>query len=156
MALFDFTSFISSTFVFQYFVPFIILFAIFWGLIEMIGRFKTKINLVLSLGFAMIAVYTNPWILVYIATLGSYAAVVLFGVIFIFGIIRWSLGRGQDIYYDTASKSKKLDKLIKESADLTRKLNGTPENSKERLEVFRRLKDVNEKIEMLRIEMKQS
>jgi len=149
MALTDFLPELTNSFIFQNFIPFIILFAIFWGLLEAIGRFKAKTNLVISLGFALIAGFTNPWILSYIATLGSYAALILFGMLFLFGVIRWGLGRGRDIYYDTASKEKRLEKLIREHEKWQNKLEAAGTDS-EKAEIIKRLKDIEIKMEVIK------
>ena len=153
MALFDFTSTLfTNTFIFQNFIPFIILFAIFWGLLEAIHRLSSRVNLVISLGFALIAAFTNPWILVYIATLGSYTALVLFGLLFVFGVIRWGLGRGRDIYYDTASKGQRLERLYKEKEKWTRKFEEAPEGSSKRQEIDKKIRDIDNQISVLQRE----
>jgi hypothetical protein len=154
MALTDFLPNLTSTFVFQNFIPFIVLFAIFLGLLEAINRFKAKTNLVISLGFALIAAFTNPWVLSYIATLGSYAALIIFGMLFLFGIIRWGLGRGKDIYYETASKGKQLDKLTKQAEKLLNEYKSAPEGSKKKEEIHKRLRDIETQIDMARRDMK--
>ena len=152
MALLDVTTFLTSSFVFQNFIPFIILFAIFWGLLEAIGKFKSKTNLVISLGFALIAGYSNPWVLSYIATLGSYAALVLFGLLFIFGIVRWGLGRGRDIYYDTASIGKREERLRKKLDKLNRDFQGAPEDSKQREEIAKKMRQIEGELDVLKRE----
>ena len=139
--------FLSNTFIFQNFVPFIILFAILFGLLESIGKFRLKTNLVVAIGFALIAVYTNPWVLSYIATLGSSAAVVLFGILFLFGIIRWGLGRGKDIYYETAPKETKIRKLIKEKEKWENKYRGARTDS-EKASIIKRIEDLKTQIEI--------
>ena len=149
MALTDFLPELTSSFIFQNFIPFIILFAIFWGLLEAINRFKAKTNLVISLGFALIAAFTNPWVLSYIATLGSYAALIMFGFLFLFGIIRWGLGRGKDIYYETASKERRLEKLMREQQKWQNKLEAAGSDS-EKTEIVKKLKDIEMKMEVIK------
>jgi len=123
MAIFDVpTNLFSNTFVFQIFIPFIILFAIFWGLLQSIGKFSTRINVILSFGFALTAAYTNPFILSYIAALGSTAALVLFGLLFLFGVIRWGLSRGHDIYFETSSYARQREHYERELAKVNREL----------------------------------
>jgi len=157
MALFDFaSSFITNTFIFQNFIPFIILFALLWGLMSAISsewfKFGKKVNLVISLGIALTAAYTNPWILAYIAALGSYAAVVMFGLLFVFGVVRWGLGRGRDIYYDTASRGKREEHLIKELENWQRKFEGAPEGSKQREEIAKKMKQIESELDVLKRE----
>jgi hypothetical protein len=139
--------FLSNTFIFQNFVPFIILFAILFGLLESIGKFKLKTNLVVAVGFALIAAYTNPWVLSYIATLGSSAAVVLFGILFFFGIIRWGLGRGKDIYDETAPKETKIRKLIKEKEKWENKYRSARSDS-EKASIIKRIEELKMQIEI--------
>lgn len=143
------TDLLSNIFIFQTFIPFIVLFAIFLGLLEAINRFKAKTNLVISLGFALIAAFTNPWVLSYIATLGSYAALIIFGMLFLFGIIRWGLGRGKDIYYETASKERRLEKLMREQQKWQNKLEAAGSDS-EKTEIVKRLKDIEMKMEVIK------
>lgn len=133
MALFDFaTGFITNTFIFQVLIPFIILFAIVWGLLEAIGKLGHKVNLVVAIGFALLAAYTNPFILTFIATLGSTVAIVLFGILFLFGIIRWGLSRGHDIYFETSSYKRQREYYEKELDKVNREL-AKPGQSREKL-----------------------
>ena len=152
MAILDISSFLSNTFIFQIFIPFIILFAIFWGLLEAIGKLGHKVNLVLAVGFSLIAAYSNPFILSYIATLGSTVAVVLFGVLFLFGIIRWGLGRGGDIYRESASSEKRLEYLMKEKERWEKKYNSVKSDS-EKAEILKRVRDIDTQMEILRRSM---
>lgn len=117
---------------------------------EAINRFSSKVNLVISIGFSLIAVFTNPWILVYIAMLGSYAAVILFGLLFLFGVIRWGLSRGRDIYLETSSYEKQYQKLIEERAKLVEKLH-SEENPEKQKGLVNRIKDIENKMKILEI-----
>jgi hypothetical protein len=152
MALSDLipTNFLTNTFIFQSFIPFLILFAIIWGLLEAINRFSSKVNLIISIGFSLTAVFSNPWILVYIATLGSYAAVILFGMLFLFGVIRWGLGRGRDIYLETSSYDKQYKKLMEERAKLVEKVQ-SEENPEKQKALVKRIKDIEDKMKILDI-----
>jgi len=152
MAVFDFlTQFISNTFIFTNLISFIILFAILWGLLEAINKFSFRINLVISIGFALIAVFTNPWILSYIATLGSYLAVVLFGILFLFGVIRWGFGRGRDIYHDTASIGKKRERLAKQRGKLMDKFEGA-KNDSEKQNLQKQIIEIDNELKKLQLE----
>lgn len=150
------TDFLSNIFIFQTFIPFIILFAIIWGLLEAINRFSGKVNLVISLGFALIAAFTNPWILSYIATLGAYTAVVLFGILFLFGIIRWGLGRGHDIYFETSSYGKQYQHYERELKKIEEKLRSGELSESEMNSELKRAKEIKDKMEVLRLKMTQT
>jgi hypothetical protein len=151
MAIFDFpTTFLTNTFVFQIFVPFIILFAILWGLLEAIKIFESsKVKLVIALGFSLVASFTNPWILAYIAALGAYMAVVLFGILFLFGVIRWGLSRGHDIYFETSSYRRQIEKLAKEKAKLEEKLQKPGLKQAEGEVIYEKIKKLEAKIHIL-------
>lgn len=149
MALFDINSFLTNTFVFQFFIPFIILFAILWGLLEAINVFhSSRVKIVIALGFALVASYTNPWILAYIATLGSYAAVILFGLLFLFGVVRWGLGRGKEIYIETAPYKKQIDDIAKKVEKLQRKLE--TQSPQQQIETMKTIRALEIKAEILR------
>ena len=153
MALSDFLPSLSNTFVFQYFIPFVVLFAIFWGLLEMLGRFKPKVNLVVSIGFSLLAAYTNPWVLTYIATLGAYMAVVLFGILFLFGIIRWGLGRGKDIYFESSSCERQYKHYAKDMEKIDNKLRSGGLNSSEQTALLKQRSDIENKMKLLRLKL---
>jgi uncharacterized membrane protein len=158
MALFDFTSnFLTNTFVFQVFIPFLILFAILWGLLEAINVFgSSRVKLVIALGFTLIASFTNSWILAYIATLGAYMAVVLFGVLFLFGILRWGLGRGHDIYLETSSYEKQYKHYARQLRDIEDKVRSGGLSESEMHSEIKKAKDIKEKMEILRLKMTQT
>jgi hypothetical protein len=150
MAIFDVsTTFLTNTFVFQIFIPFIILFAVLWGLLEAINIGSSKVKLVISIGFALVASYTNSWILAYIAALGSYMAVVLFGILFLFGVIRWGLSRGHDIYFETSSYRRQIEKLAKEKAKLEEKLQKPGLKRAEGEAIYENIKKLEAKIHIL-------
>jgi len=152
MALIDIPQdFLSNTFIFQNFIPFIVLFAIFWGLLEAIDRFRSKTNLVISLGFALIAAFTNPWILSYIATLGSYAALIMFGLLFLFGVVRWGLGRGRDIYLETSSYSRQRQHLEKRLFKINQELASSGLDPSKAEHLLKEKKDLENKIDLLRV-----
>jgi hypothetical protein len=155
MAITDFfpSNIVTNTFFYQNLIPFIVLFAILWGLVEMAGRFKPKINIVIAGGFSLIAVYTNPWILTYIATLGVYMAVLIFGILFLFGIIRWGLGRGKDIYVETASYEKQLTSSMSQLQKIDDKLSSGGLSNTEANELLRRKSDLENKIKILRLRL---
>lgn len=150
MALFDLpANLFSSTFIFQVFIPFIILFAILWGLLESMGKFSFRVNFVVAMGFSLIAAFTNPWILAYIATLGSYAAVVLFGALFLFGVIRWGLGRGKEIHLETAPYESQIQNMAKKIDDLKRDF--PKQNEEQQKHTIKTIEDLEMKMKKLKM-----
>ena len=106
----------------NYFLPFILIFAIFWGVLEAIDKFSRKVNLVLALALTLTAVYGGAltWFSTYIIPLSSYAAVIAFALVFIIGVGIWAISRGRDIYY-TEMPGKRAEKINKELAKLYKK-----------------------------------
>lgn len=100
-----------------YFIPFILLFAIFWGLLSGMKIFGRRINTFLALIFPVVFILGAPetflWFSNYLISLGSFLAVGAFVTLFIFGTIRWAFGRGRDIYRETGD----YEKLIKKKSE---------------------------------------
>lgn len=111
-----------NEYLFTYFVPFIILFAIFWGVLTMMKIFNKKINIFLAIIFPLVFMFGAPetflWFSSYLISLGSFLAVGAFVAVFVFGVIAWALQRGRDIYRDVAD----LDsKILKKREDARKK-----------------------------------
>jgi len=155
MALFDFaSSFLTNTFIFQTFVPFIILFAVIWGLLAAINRFNTKTNTVIAVGFALIAAYSNPFVLSYIAALGSSLALVLFVLLFVFGVIRWGLGRGRDVYFETSTYRKQYEHYGKELEKIESEVRGGGLSDAQMARKAKEYEDIKKKMAVLDLKMK--
>ncbi len=112
----DYIKIPQEQFVFQFMLPFIIVFAILWGVLTSMKVFERKINLVLAFAMSVGFAFTNlfVWFSTYIINLGSYVALGGFIIIFVLGIFRWMFGRGRDVYYDTQPSSEKLERIDKE------------------------------------------
>ncbi len=149
MALFDIpANLLTNAFVFQIFIPFIILFAVLWGLLETMNIGSSKVKLVIALGFALVASYTNPWVLAYIATLGSYTAVVLFGILFLFGVVRWGLGRGKEIHFETAPYERQIEVIGKKIEKMQRNLEKQP--PQQQIQTMKAIESLEMKAKLLR------
>jgi len=97
-------------------LPVLIIFAILWALLNSVGVFNRKINLVLAAALTIMAVMTPQFTVftTYVAQLGAQVALVAFFVVFGVGAIAWALHGGRDIYYKHVNPSKRIDKLEKE------------------------------------------
>jgi len=98
------------------FLPFIVVFVIFFGALSALRIFSKKINLVLSLALTVAAGYGGAfaWFSSYIMPFGAYFGVIAFAAVFVIGIAVWAVGRGRDIYYESDPFKKKeyLNKQI--------------------------------------------
>ncbi len=120
-----------NTLLVQFLLPFMLIFAIFWGTLSMLKIFgpptdKTtkKINIIVSLIIAILVAVTDVWglLITQISALTGAFAFGLFIVLFIVGGIIWAIGRGkavfnsQELYQLSNSKStlKKLDKHMED------------------------------------------
>lgn len=99
--------------IFQLIIPFLIVFAILWGALEALGTFSRRINLILALSFSITSAVTDMflWFSQYVVNLGTFLALGAFLALFGFGVLRWMLGRGRDIYYESAEPAKRLEKI---------------------------------------------
>jgi len=106
------------------FLPFIIIFAIFFGALSALRIFSRKINIVLSLALTVAAGYGGvfTWFSSFIMPFGAYFGVIAFVIVFIVGIAMWGLGRGKEIYYENLAPEEKLKKIDKDIAKLEKKI----------------------------------
>jgi cellulose synthase/poly-beta-1,6-N-acetylglucosamine synthase-like glycosyltransferase len=146
-----------NEYLFTYVVPFIILFAIFWGVLSLMRIFGKKINVFFAIVFPLIFMFGAPetflWFSNYLISLGSYLAIGAFAIIFIFGVIRWGFQRGYDVYLETGAVEKKIINKNKEIAKLMDQMNRTS-NPAERMRYAEKKRELELEIEMLKAEMK--
>ncbi|MDI6798997.1 MAG: hypothetical protein QMD12_03350 [Candidatus Aenigmarchaeota archaeon] len=104
-------------------LPFVITFAILWGVLEAIKLFNKKVNIVLALAITLVAAYSGLFTLLsnYFLQFGALFGVATFVIVFVVGVIAWAAGRGREFYYESLrpeEKSKKIgeriEKLYKE------------------------------------------
>jgi len=125
MVLFD-LSYLQSLginqLLFSLLLPFFVLFAIFWGLLVAMKIFGNKVNTILALIFALVILPTPAfvWFATYLVQLGTTIALAAFILIFIFGVIRWALFKGYDIYSETGGYDRKIKKLLKKREKLAK------------------------------------
>jgi len=126
MPLFD-LSYIQSLqidqILFSLLLPFLVLFAIFWGLLSVMRIFGNKVNIILALAFSLVIIPTPAfvWFATYLVQLGTTVALAAFILLFIFGTIRWALFRGHDIYKETGGYDRQLKNIEKEIGKLAAK-----------------------------------
>lgn len=131
-----------------FFLPFVILFAISWGVLTSLRIFDKRINLVISLALTVLVVFTPQFTIfaTYLTQLGGQFAVAAFFIVFGFGVLMWAFGRGKDIYYEQISSKK--EKMNKEIAKHYKKYKEAMEkDDKERMNVEM---DIIKKLEMER------
>ena len=139
MALFD-LSYIQSLgidqLLFGLVFPFLVIFAIFWGLLATMRIFGTKVNTVLALILSLVILPTPAfvWFATYLVQLGSTLALVVFIAIFVFGVIRWGFSRGKDIYYSTGSYDKQIKQKKKQIDEYLGKLENVSPSDRRHLE----------------------
>jgi len=148
-----------SEYAITYFVPFIILFAIFWGVLSTMKVFNKKINVFLALIFPLVFMFGAPetflWFSNYLISLGSFLAVGAFVAVFVFGIIRWGLQRGHDVYVESGALDSRIIKKSKEILELNEKMNRT-NNQAERMRYAERVRELELEIKMLQAERGQT
>jgi len=127
-------------------LPFIFLFAVFFGTLSMINRFHNKINIVLAIAFALFALESPLFVIVkeFFITYSTYAVIIIFFVVFVAGAVNWGYGRITDTYYENVSPSQRIRKLNKDLAKEYKELDkvrGDPEKEATARQHIRRLKD---------------
>jgi hypothetical protein len=144
-----------SEYLITYFVPFIILFAIFWGALTMMKVFSKKINTLLAMIFPLVFMFGAPetflWFSNYLITLGSFLAIGAFVAVFVFGVIAWALQRGRDIYIDVADYDSRILKKRKEMRDVAEKIATTSDDAK-KAHYSKRYQDLQNEISILEAE----
>jgi len=124
MALFDIPDIIVTGSIYTFFVPFLILFCIFWGVLSAMRIFNKKVNLVLSIvitiGLSATDLFT--YISTYLLSLGATFTVAAFFLIFFFGIIMWTFGKGKQIYRGAMAPADRLKNIDKEIAKVDKEI----------------------------------
>jgi len=107
-----------------FFYPFLLILVIFFAALEAVHAFKSRINVVLSLIMTLLATQSSVfgWFATQLVPLGGYAAIAVFGVIFLGGTMMWGHSRAKHIYYTHGSRESRLDKLGKDIRKLEDKL----------------------------------
>lgn len=132
----DFFPALPTNFIYTLILPFIILFAIFWGLLSALNIFRNnKVNTVLALALTLTIFFTGGFDIftTFLFQSTTTLAVVIFTLVFIIGIISWAVGRTRDIYHETGSIESKLKRIEKEMSKLQWDIEHTTEEGKKDL-----------------------
>ncbi len=140
---------------YSFLLPAILVFAILWGLLQVINIFNRRINLILALGFTIATGAGGGFAIIsrYIVILGPVTAVALFIILFIVGGVMWAVGQGRYIYSENISSTKSLKKLNEEMEKLYRELDRTRDESKRRA-IYATIDDLDRRRRILERRMK--
>lgn len=129
----------------EFFLPFILTFVIFWGLLEVLRIFNRRINLVLALGITIAAAYGGLFTILsnFLLQLGAYAGVIAFALIFVVGVVIWAFRSGADII-SPGRRSRKIRERIEKLYDKLARTNN-PAKRRAIVEEIKKL-EVEEKV----------
>jgi len=148
----DFMALTPEQLVYTALVPALIIFAIFWGILESMKLFGRKVNFVLALSMTIATAFSPvfSWISYYVINLASLVGVGTFGIVLIVGIIIWGLKRGLDMYYefDPYKKLEMLERKRAEVAEKKRNIGDDPKKQRELTEQYNNLTDEINEIRM--------
>lgn len=104
-------------------LPFLLVFVVFWAVLDKIHVFSRKVNIIISLGISVILATTPIFTMFtqYITQVGGTGMIVIFGVLLVGATLLWATGRGRDVYYEHVDDIKKIERLEKRRADLLKK-----------------------------------
>jgi len=154
----DFFPTLPNNFIYTLILPFIILFAIFWGLLTALNIFHNKkVNTVLALALTLTIFFTGGFDIftTFLFQSTTTLAAVIFVLVFVFGIISWAFGRSRDIYYETGGYDRKINRLQKEIAKLQRKIEEEGNDEKKR-EMTRQLIGLKDELKIIEEQQKKS
>lgn len=112
-------------------LPFIMIFAIFWGILISTRIFNRRISLGLALIITLITASTETfvWFSTVVMQLGALTGVIAFVAVFFVGVISWAFGRGKEFYDEAAGYGRSVEKIDKEMEKLWRKYDETRDPS---------------------------
>ena len=130
----------------DFFMPFIMVFLIFWAILEKLRIFDGKTNIVLSLAVSIMLAITPAFavIAVVITQYGALSALAIFGILFIGGSLVWGLGRGRDVYGRSKGYERKLIKLGENKDKLMKKHDRERDDGK-REAIWKVIEDIERK-----------
>ena len=142
----------QNSVLFQYFIPFLLIMILFFGLLEVVRIFRKRTNTLVAMLFALIAYPAYPWFSAILIPLGGYAAIVIFIIFFGVFTARYALSRGRDIWYETMTDANKLRKLEERLQKEYKRLNQAHERGQDgkAIAINQTIKLMESQIEMLR------
>jgi hypothetical protein len=154
MSLFDLMTMPVEEMFQGFFLPFLVIFVITWGILSSLRVFSKRINMVLALALALLASATPQFTMFasYIAQMGANVSIIAFALVFGFGVLMWTFGSGRDIYYEFVAPSKKIEKLMKEERKLLKKAKEAKRagNSRKAADLMKRAHKIRDDIELER------
>jgi len=114
---------------YEVFLPFIIILVIFFAVLQMTRLFRQrKINLILSLAITLLISTTSAFNIISttLARYAGYTAIIVFFLVFIFGILTWGIRRGVEYGRGTLVEVERLRKEIRKLQDQLRR-EGNPD-----------------------------
>ena len=120
--------------IYTLFLPFILIFALLFGALQLVNLFGKKINLVLALVLTLFTMATPvfTWFSTMLPLYGATAAFGVFVAVFIIGTLLVGWRKGKNIYRRTMAKEKKIEELGKQIAELRRKMDAEGDENKKR------------------------
>lgn len=117
--------------VFFVFLPFIMIFAIFWGILSGMRVFGQRVSLILALVMSLIIASTEAfvWFSTFIMGLGAITGVIAFAGVFFIGVIFWAFGRGREFYDEAVGYERNLEKIDRKLEELYKKFDDTKDPS---------------------------
>jgi len=109
--------------IFQIFLPFILIFAILWGIISALRLFDSRVNLIISFVITILLASTEAFVTltIFYTQLGASFVFLLFIGLFVVGGTMWAFNRGRDIHHETSSPTRALDRINKHIGKIERK-----------------------------------
>jgi len=125
---------------FGFFLPFILTLIIFFAVLQMVGVFRRKTNLVVSLIITILVATTPVFsaMATWIGQYSGYTALVAFFIVFVVGIGAWAFRRGREYVTGAYEEEHRLEKRIKKLQDKLR----TEQDPRKSLQMARELSEL--------------
>jgi len=123
MALTEISGSFSQNF-YYFFLPFIFIFAIFYGILSIAKVFSKRVNLIISILISLSLAPTEfyPFLTNYLLRLGAWVTIIAFGILFIVGVSLVTVRKGKEIYRKTLNPSERLKQIEKEIKKVDEKI----------------------------------
>lgn len=139
--------------IYNFFIPFIFIFVLSYGVLKKIGLFGSKINTILALTIpAMILL--NPSMGFFreqMSIMGAMSVYGMFIALFGFGVLMWGLNKGRDITYTTANVEAKMKKLYDKKHKAVNKYKHAG-SQKDRIKWGHEIDEIDRELMMLKYE----
>lgn len=136
--------------VYTAFLPFIFIFALLFGALELVHLFGKKINLILALifTFSTMATPVFGWFATILPLYGATAVFGVFIALFIVGTLIFGWRKGKDIYIEGGGKLSKIEHLRKKMGELQEKMQREGNEGKKR-QLYEQIKKLEKEIEFI-------